>query len=154
MLMTPNWGHIPMIYFNLQPLKPLYMVTGALGTQLREAFKKKHLLFFFLKASLIGFKKCSDILYIYGWVSVNFSQNDNERLDYCTHCPENLVRHEVSGKLCSKPVPSRPHCPFKQRSRPFWEKCSQNIEIALEKIFENCSIRVLHIFLSSQIFLL
>ena len=34
MHMTPNWGHIPMMYCQLQPLKPLYMVAGALGTQI------------------------------------------------------------------------------------------------------------------------
>ena len=33
MHMTLNKGHIPMMYCHLQPLKPLYMVTGALGTQ-------------------------------------------------------------------------------------------------------------------------
>ena len=41
---TPNWGHIPMMYCQLQPLKPLYMVTGGLGTQ------------------IFGFKKSSAIL--------------------------------------------------------------------------------------------
>ena len=34
MHMTPNYGHIPVMYYHLQPLKPLYMVTGALGTQI------------------------------------------------------------------------------------------------------------------------
>ena len=62
------------------------------------------------------------------------------------HCPEtqkvteNYIRHEVSGKLGSETVPNRPHCPLTQRSRPFWEKCFQNIEIAIEKIFENWKI--------------
>ena len=31
MHMIPNYGHIPMKYYNLQTLKPLYMVRGALG---------------------------------------------------------------------------------------------------------------------------
>ena len=34
MHMTPKLGHIPMMYCHLQPLEPLYMVTGALGTQI------------------------------------------------------------------------------------------------------------------------
>ena len=37
----------------------LYMVTGPLGTQ------------------IFGFEKLSAILYIYGWVSVSSSQNEN-----------------------------------------------------------------------------
>ena len=37
--MTPNYVHIPIMYYHLQPLKPFYMVTGALVTQIFD-FKK------------------------------------------------------------------------------------------------------------------
>ena len=39
MHMTPNKGHIPMMYCQLQSLKPLYMVSGALGIKI-FGFKK------------------------------------------------------------------------------------------------------------------
>ena len=51
-----------------------------------------------------------------------------------------MARHKVSGKFCSEPVPNGPHCRLNQRSCPFWEKCFQNVEIAIEKIFDNWKI--------------
>ena len=39
MHMKPNQGHIPMNYYHLEPMKPLYMVRGALGIQF-FGFKK------------------------------------------------------------------------------------------------------------------
>ena len=101
MHMKPNYGHISMICYHLQPMKPLYIVTGPLGTQpqrrsteYQTIFKNKKFVF-------------PELLWPYTMVSVAASGStsfDPSLVSYALEQPEMLRSLEYWHKF---------HAPFK-----------------------------------------